>query len=102
MAGQRGRGVSRGGSGGSQGGARERTAGAAPDAGGLTPRPADPGPARRQGPAPDGLKLAPGYLDRPAQEALAAAVADVIVRAPLYTPRMPGSGRPFSVRMTNC
>jgi alkylated DNA repair protein (DNA oxidative demethylase) len=49
-----------------------------------------------------GLKLRPGYLDRPAQEALAAAIADVIAQAPLYTPRMPNSGAPFSVRMTNC
>jgi DNA oxidative demethylase len=46
--------------------------------------------------------LRPGYLDRTAQEALLAAVRDVIRRAPLYTPRMPRSGRPFSVRMTNC
>jgi alkylated DNA repair protein (DNA oxidative demethylase) len=37
-----------------------------------------------------------------AQEALAAAVFDIIAKAPLYTPRMPQSGAPFSVRMTNC
>ena len=51
---------------------------------------------------PSGLRLISGYLDRPAQEALAAAVAAVLERAPLYTPRMPRSGKPFSVRMTNC
>jgi alkylated DNA repair protein (DNA oxidative demethylase) len=48
------------------------------------------------------LRLRPGYLDRPAQEALVAAVSEVIAQAPLFTPRMPKSGQPFSVRMTNC
>jgi alkylated DNA repair protein (DNA oxidative demethylase) len=48
------------------------------------------------------LVLRPGYLDRAAQVALLAAVREVIQAAPLYTPRMPRSGRPFSVRMTNC
>jgi len=51
---------------------------------------------------PSGFRLISGYLDRPAQEALAAAVAAVLERAPLYTPRMPRSGKPFSVRMSNC
>jgi DNA oxidative demethylase len=46
--------------------------------------------------------LHPGYLDRAAQTALLAAIRDVFRQAPLYTPRMPRSGRPFSVRMTNC
>jgi len=46
--------------------------------------------------------LRPGYLDRPAQERLLAAIRDVIARAPLYTARMPNSGKPMSVRMTNC
>ena len=31
-----------------------------------------------------------------------AAVRDVLDAAPLFTPRMPKSGRPFSVRMSNC
>ncbi len=48
------------------------------------------------------MKIFPGYLDRSAQEALAVAVADIVARAPLYPPRMPKSGTPFSVRMTNC
>ncbi len=30
------------------------------------------------------------------------ALREVFDRAPLYTPRMPKSGRPMSVRMTNC
>lgn len=54
-------------------------------------------------PAPlQGLELRPGYLDRPAQEALLAAVRAAIRDAPLYTPTMPRTGQPFSVRMTNC
>jgi alkylated DNA repair protein (DNA oxidative demethylase) len=49
-----------------------------------------------------GLKLRPGYLDRAAQEALLAAIRTVIRDAPLFTPLMPRSGKPLSVRMTNC
>jgi alkylated DNA repair protein (DNA oxidative demethylase) len=49
-----------------------------------------------------GVTLTPGYLDRAAQEAVLAAVRAVIAAAPLYTPRMPRSGKPMSVKMTNC
>lgn len=49
-----------------------------------------------------GLRLYPGYLDRAAQTALLAAIRNVFAAAPLYTPRMPKSGRPMSVRMSNC
>ena len=49
-----------------------------------------------------GITLTSGYLDRAAQEALLGAVRDVIAAAPLYTPRMPRSGKPMSVKMTNC
>ncbi len=55
-----------------------------------------------------GLTLAPGltyhpdYLDRAAQEALLADLREVVRAAPLFTPRMPRTGKPFSVRMTNC
>jgi alkylated DNA repair protein (DNA oxidative demethylase) len=49
-----------------------------------------------------GLELRPGYLDRAGQEALLAAVREAIRQAPLYTPRMPRTGQPFSVQMTNC
>jgi alkylated DNA repair protein (DNA oxidative demethylase) len=48
------------------------------------------------------LELRPGYLDRAAQEALLTAVREAIREAPLYTPTMPRTGQPFSVRMTNC
>jgi alkylated DNA repair protein (DNA oxidative demethylase) len=53
-------------------------------------------------PLPDGFALHRHYLDRQAQAALLAAIGEVIRAAPLYTPRMPRSGRPFSVQMTNC
>ncbi len=42
------------------------------------------------------------YLDRRAQERLACEILDVIAAAPLFVPTMPRSGKPFSVRMTNC
>ena len=45
-----------------------------------------------------GLRLVPAYLDRPSQQALLAALRAVFARAPLYTPRMPNSGKPLSVR----
>src|SRR5271155_1220018 len=49
-----------------------------------------------------GLRLYPGYLDRDRQAELVAALRDIFAAAPLFTPRMPKSGRPFTVRMSNC
>lgn len=49
-----------------------------------------------------GIVLVPGYLGRAAQDALLATLRAVIAAAPLYTPRMPRSGKAMSVRMTNC
>ncbi len=49
-----------------------------------------------------GLLYRPAYLDRAAQLALRDALVEIIATAPLYTPRMPRSGKAFSVRMTNC
>ena len=49
-----------------------------------------------------GLCYYPGYLDRDGQAALLAALGEVFAAAPLFTPRMPRSGRPFTVRMSNC
>jgi DNA oxidative demethylase len=43
-----------------------------------------------------------GYLDRPAQEALLAEIRAVMRSAPAYTPCMPRTGKPMSVRMSNC
>ncbi len=41
-------------------------------------------------------------LDRSAQAWLLAELREIIVEAPLFTPAMPRSGTPMSVRMTNC
>lgn len=49
-----------------------------------------------------GLIYHPSYLDRTAQEKLLEAIRAVTRAAPLFTPRMPRTGKPFSVRMTNC
>jgi alkylated DNA repair protein (DNA oxidative demethylase) len=49
-----------------------------------------------------GLRVFPGYLDRAAQTALLIALREIFAEAPLFTPRMPKSGRPFTVRMSNC
>ena len=49
-----------------------------------------------------GLTYYPGYLDRPAQERLLEALREITRAAPLFTPRMPRTGKPFSVRMTGC
>lgn len=49
-----------------------------------------------------GVTLTTNYLDRAARDGLLAAVRAVIAAAPLYVPRMPRSGQPMSVRMTNC
>lgn len=51
---------------------------------------------------PDGFRHLEGFLDPGAQSALVTEIRDIVSRAPLYVPRMPNSGRPFSVRMTNC
>lgn len=50
----------------------------------------------------NGAKFYPDYLGRDAQAAMLAAIREVFAAAPLFTPRMPKSGRPFSVRMSNC
>ena len=49
-----------------------------------------------------GMRVMPGYLDRAGQESLLGVIRGVVAAAPLYTPTMPKSGRPMSVRMTNC
>jgi DNA oxidative demethylase len=49
-----------------------------------------------------GLRFYPGYFNRDAQHAVLAAIRGVLAKAPLFTPRMPRSGRPLSVGMSNC
>lgn len=48
-----------------------------------------------------GLKHFPGYLDRSAQQELVDQLRAAVADAPLFTPVMPRTGRPFTVRMTN-
>jgi len=49
-----------------------------------------------------GLRRYPGFFDRDQQEALLADIITVLASAPFFVPRMPKSGRPFQVRMSNC
>ena len=49
-----------------------------------------------------GVNYFPGFLDRAAQAALRNEVLAILSLAPLFRPRMPRTGKPFSVRMSNC
>jgi DNA oxidative demethylase len=49
----------------------------------------------------NGLRILPGYFDENAQLALLVILRDAVAEAPLFTPEMPKTGKPFSVRMTN-
>jgi alkylated DNA repair dioxygenase AlkB len=49
-----------------------------------------------------GVDYFPGFLDRAAQAALRDDVAAILSIAPLFRPRMPRTGKPFSVKMSNC
>ncbi|MDW6024515.1 alpha-ketoglutarate-dependent dioxygenase AlkB [Mesorhizobium sp. BAC0120] len=51
---------------------------------------------------PKGVRHIPSCLDSEAQEALVEDIRNVVQAAPLYVPTMPRSGKPMSVRMTNC
>jgi alkylated DNA repair protein (DNA oxidative demethylase) len=51
---------------------------------------------------PRGVRHIPGFLDRAAQEALVEDIRAVARAAPFYVPAMPRTGKPLSVRMTNC
>ena len=50
----------------------------------------------------NGIRHLPGYLNRAAQERLVEVIRAIVAEAPLYVPAMPGTGKPMSVRMTNC
>lgn len=51
---------------------------------------------------PNGVSHRPDYLDRLRQQALVDIVRSIVADAPLFVPVMPGTGKPMSVRMTNC
>ena len=48
------------------------------------------------------MRLLPGLLPPERQRTLVAEVRAVLAEAPLYSPIMPRSGSPYSVRMSNC
>lgn len=48
------------------------------------------------------MRLLPAFLPPERQRDLVAEVREVVARAPLYSPAMPRSGSPYSVRMSNC
>lgn len=49
-----------------------------------------------------GLFLFSGYFDRPSQEALSEEIRALVKTAPLFQPKMPKTGKPLSVKMSNC
>ncbi len=51
---------------------------------------------------PSGIHLIPGYLKRSRQQEILGDIREIISSAPLYRPTMPRTGRPLSVRMSNC
>src|SRR5579864_76598 len=48
------------------------------------------------------MRLMPEFLSPDRQRLLLADVRTVLAEAPLYSPAMPRSGSPYSVRMSNC
>jgi alkylated DNA repair protein (DNA oxidative demethylase) len=53
-------------------------------------------------PLPPGVSFHPEFFDAAAQAALLDDIRAVVKAAPLFTPVMPRTGTPMSVRMTNC
>ena len=51
---------------------------------------------------PEGIRHYPGHFDTAQQAALVDTIRAVVRQAPLYIPRMPRSGKPMQVRMSNC
>ncbi len=48
------------------------------------------------------MRLLPGFLSSERQHALVVELRAIVASAPLYSPAMPRTGSPYSVRMTNC
>lgn len=51
---------------------------------------------------PEGIRYLPDHLPPDDQRALVEAIRSVVQAAPLFVPAMPRTGKPMSVRMTNC
>jgi alkylated DNA repair protein (DNA oxidative demethylase) len=71
----------------------------APREGDRDAAPSKPGPSV---PIAPGVDYFPGFLDRAAQEALCDEIMAILKAAPPFRPRMPRTGKPFSVMMSNC
>jgi DNA oxidative demethylase len=71
----------------------------APREGDRDAAPSKPGPSV---PIAPGVDYFPGFLDRAAQEALRDEIMAILKAAPPFRPRMPRTGKPFSVMMSNC
>jgi DNA oxidative demethylase len=50
----------------------------------------------------DGVRYYPAYLSDEQQQEWVKSILGLAQRAPFFTPTMPRTGKPFSVRMTNC
>ncbi|MEP2942277.1 MAG: alpha-ketoglutarate-dependent dioxygenase AlkB [Hyphomicrobiales bacterium] len=48
------------------------------------------------------IRYIPAYIDRSGQEKLRDDIRSIIQRSPLFQPIMPRTGKPMSVRMSNC
>lgn len=48
------------------------------------------------------IRYIPAYIDRSAQEKLRDDIRSIIQHSPLFQPTMPRTGKPMSVRMSNC
>lgn len=48
------------------------------------------------------MRILPGFLSLARQRHLLAEIREVLALAPLYSPAMPRSGNPYSVKMSNC
>ncbi|OLP60436.1 alkylated DNA repair dioxygenase [Xaviernesmea oryzae] len=62
----------------------------------------DKPPRRGASALPPGVRFLPGHLDAVVQAELIAAIREIVRQAPLFSPEMPRTGKPLSVRMTNC
>lgn len=49
----------------------------------------------------NGFKVLKGFLTRPEQEKIVAEISSLVRLSPLFKPTMPGTGKPFSVQMSN-
>ncbi|WP_414899952.1 alpha-ketoglutarate-dependent dioxygenase AlkB family protein [Rhizobium cremeum] len=57
---------------------------------------------RKKRSLPEGLRHHPDFIERAEQERLVETIRNIVAEAPLFVPAMPGTGKPMSVRMTNC